>query len=77
MQGTIDFRLKIKQGLISYLKIYGDFLGQADVGQFATKLIGIRYDRQAIVQALADVDLVPYFGKIDRQAIIDLLVRQE
>lgn len=77
MQGTIDFRLQIKQGLISYLKTYGDFLGQADVGQFATKLIGIRYDRQAIVQALADVDLVPYFGKIDRQAIIDLLVRQE
>ncbi|MDN7146221.1 lipoate--protein ligase [Liquorilactobacillus mali] len=76
-QGTIDFRLKIEHGHISYLQVYGDFLGQADVKQFAEKLIGVRYERNAITQTLSNVDLQPYFGKIERQAIIDLLVRQE
>lgn len=76
-QGTIDFRLQVEHGRISYLKVYGDFLGQADVDQFAAKLLGIRYDRDAISQALTGVDLQSYFGKIERQAIIDLLVRQE
>lgn len=76
-QGTIDFRLQIEHGCISYLQVYGDFLGQADVKQFAAKLIGVRYERQAITQALTNVELQPYFGKIEHQSIIDLLVRQE
>ncbi|QYH53039.1 lipoate--protein ligase [Liquorilactobacillus hordei] len=76
-QGTIDFRLQIKHGCISYLQVYGDFFGQTDVKKFTEKLIGVRYDRDAITEVLDKVDLQPYFGKIERQSIIDLLVRQE
>ncbi|QLL69285.1 lipoate--protein ligase [Lactobacillus sp. 3B(2020)] len=76
-QGTIDFRLQIEGGKITYLKTFGDFFGQANVQEFEKRLLGIRYDRQSVEKALATLDLSAYFGKIPRQAVIDLLLRQE
>ena len=76
-QGTIDFRLQIEGGKITYLKTFGDFFGQANVQEFEKRLLGIRYDRQSVKKALATLDLSAYFGKIPRQAVIDLLLRQE
>ncbi|MCP0885740.1 lipoate--protein ligase [Ligilactobacillus sp. WILCCON 0076] len=75
-QGTVDFRLQVNHGKISYCKVYGDFLGQADISAFEQLLLGVRYDRAEIVQTLKEVDVQPYFGKLDKQEIIDLIVTQ-
>lgn len=76
-QGTVDFRLQIEDGKIKYLKTYGDFFGQKPIADFEKKLIGVRYDRDAVVKALAGVQISDYFGKLPEADIIDLLLRQE
>ena len=76
-QGTIDFRLQIEGGKITYLKTFGDFFGQVNVQEFEERLIGVRYDRESVEEALVDLDLSAYFGKIPRREVVDLLLRQE
>lgn len=76
-QGTIDFRLQIENGKIKYLKTYGDFFGQKSIDEFEHHLIGTRYDRAAVTQALSGLNVADYFGAIPQKEIIDLLMKQE
>lgn len=76
-QGTVDFRLEINDGRITDLQIYGDFLGQGDVNEFAEQLRGARYQENELADALSRIDTEYYFGKIDPADLLALLLRQE
>lgn len=76
-QGTVDFRLQIKNGRIENLKTYGDFFGQKPIDAFEKQLIGTRYDEDSVQQILDRIQLSDYFGKITEQDILDLLIKQE
>ena len=76
-QGTVDFRLTIKDGRIADLTTYGDFFGQKPIEDFEKQLIGIRYERNDVQKALSQINLSDYFGKIPEKDILDLLLRQE
>jgi lipoate---protein ligase len=71
--GSIDIRLEVNKGVIENCKIYGDFFGVGDVNEIEEKLIGIRYERSEIEQALGDVDVKYYFGKVTKEEIINLI----
>ena len=76
-QGTVDFRITLENGRIKDLKTYGDFFGQKAIDEFDQKLIGVRYDEGAIKDALKDVQISDFFGKIPENDILELLLRQE
>ena len=76
-QGTVDFRITLENGRIKDLKTYGDFFGQKAIDEFEQKLIGVRYDEGAIKDALKDVQISDFFGKIPENDILELLLRQE
>ncbi|AUS07977.1 lipoate--protein ligase [Laceyella sacchari] len=72
--GSIDIRLDVgEKGVIRQCKIYGDFFGVGDVADIEQRLAGVRYDRDAIEKALADVDVKHYFGDITKEEFIDLV----
>lgn len=71
--GTIDARLNVEDGKIKHIKFYGDFFGPEDVTALADRLTGIKYDRDDLRDALADVDLSKYFVGISKDQLIDLL----
>lgn len=71
--GQIDVRLDVKKGIIEKCKIFGDFFGVGDVKDIEDRLIGKRYERQALEEALADVDMKHYFGNVTKEEFIDLL----
>jgi lipoate---protein ligase len=72
--GSIDIRLDVgEKGIIRQCKIYGDFFGVGDVADIEQRLAGVRYDRDAIEKALADVDVKHYFGDITKEEFIDLV----
>ena len=74
--GTVDFRLNIANGRIADLTVYGDFFGSQPVQTVLDRLKGVKYTRAAVTAALADLDLQLYFGQIDRNELISLLVEQ-
>jgi lipoate-protein ligase A len=72
--GLIDVRLDVgEKGVIQTCKIYGDFFGVGDVADIERRLTGIRYDREEIERALADIDVKHYFGEITKKEFIDLV----
>ncbi|MED3623059.1 lipoate--protein ligase [Bacillus thermocopriae] len=71
--GSIDVRLDVNKGMIENCKIYGDFFGVGDVGEIEEKLIGIRYEKNEIEKALADLNTHHYFGNISKDEFISLL----
>src|SRR5690625_1094335 len=71
--GLVDVRLNVKKGMIENCKIFGDFFGVGDVQVIEEKLKGIRFEHKSIEDALADVDVSHYLGKISKEDLIDLI----
>lgn len=71
--GLLDVRLDVKKGIIENCIIYGDFFGLGDVSVLENKLTGVRHERKAIEEALKDIDVPYYLGKISEEDLINLI----
>lgn len=71
--GLVDVRLDVKKGIIENCKIFGDFFGVGEVSVIEERLSGVRHNRQAIEEALADVDVPHYLGRISKEDFINLI----
>ncbi|MRH44163.1 lipoate--protein ligase [Aquibacillus halophilus] len=71
--GLVDARLDVEKGIIKNCKIYGDFFGVGDVNVIEESLANVRYERQAIEEALSDLDVPHYLGKISKEDFINLI----
>lgn len=71
--GLLDVRFNVKKGMIENCKIYGDFFGVGDVKEVEQALSGIKHERKAIEDALAELDIPYYLGKITKEELIHLI----
>lgn len=71
--GIIDIRLNVKSGKIVECKIFGDFFGVGDVSDIEEALTGIQYEKNAIHEALNEIDMTYYFGRISKEGFIELM----
>lgn len=71
--GKLDARIAVEKGRIQSIRIYGDYSGQRNVAELEMQLAGLRYDAEAIASALADTDLTPYFGNLEKETFLSLL----
>ncbi|MUK90106.1 lipoate--protein ligase [Ornithinibacillus sp. L9] len=71
--GLLDVRLDVKKGVIENCKIFGDFFGLGEVKELENKIIGVRHEKNAIEEALADVDVSHYLGRITKEDLINLI----
>ncbi len=71
--GLLDVRLDVKKGMIENCTIYGDFFGLGDVNEIEQRLMGVRHDKQAVTEALKDLDVPYYLGKITNEEFINLI----
>ena len=72
--GEIDLRLHVERGAITGVKIYGDFMSRMDVSEIEVRLRGARYERGALQEIVAGVNVSDFFGDIDADAFLELLV---
>jgi lipoate-protein ligase A len=71
--GEIDVRIDVQDGLIAGLRFFGDFIGLEEVSALEQRLVGLRYERRAVEEALMDLDPAAYFGPIERQELLALV----
>ena len=71
--GGIDIRLEVNKGMIEDVTIFGDFFGVGDVSEVESLLVGTKYDRTAIAEALKDIDIPTYFGGITEEDFLQLI----
>ncbi len=72
--GTFDVRLQVEEGVIAGASVYGDFFGRGDSSEFADKLVGVRYDADALKAVLSEADLPYYFGPVTPEQWLELLI---
>lgn len=71
--GKIDVRIDVDKGRIKGLKIFGNYAGSVPIGGLENLLVGVRYEPEALAAALADEDIRPYFGELDKEAFLALI----
>ncbi|SDJ43726.1 lipoate--protein ligase [Salimicrobium halophilum] len=71
--GTYDIRLDVNKGYINNAKIYGDFFGIGDVTEVEDRLIGTKYEREAIREAVEDLDISHYLGKVTMEDFLTIV----
>jgi lipoate-protein ligase A len=71
--GELDARLDIQHGRIAGVRIFGDFMGREEVGALEARLVGLPYERSAVVGALEGVDVSAYFGDVSRDDVVEVL----
>lgn len=58
--GSVYVHFDVKEGIITGLKIYGDFFGSGEIAQLEQSLTGVRHEEEALIQAAAQADLERY-----------------
>ena len=71
--GKIDVRIDVANGRIQTIKFYGDFSGRHDVAELEERLVDVRYEPSALVEALKDSDIQLYLGELATSELVDLL----
>lgn len=71
--GLLDVRLDVKKGLIENCVIFGDFFGIGDIHELEDSLTNIRHERKSIEEALKNVNVEHYLGKITKEELIQLI----
>lgn len=71
--GTVEAKLNVQKGVITEIRLYGDFFGMGEISDVEEKLTGIKYDAQSIREAFEQVDINHYFGNVDIKELVQLL----
>lgn len=71
--GTVEVRFSIARGVISGLSFGGDFLGFLPSEDLAASLVGCRYSREALTQALEKEPVSRYFDALTADELIDII----
>lgn len=71
--GTIEAWLKVKKGIVTGIKFYGDYFGLKDSSELETLLSGKPHQREALMEVLSTISLEDYFGPVCAEEILDLL----
>lgn len=71
--GTVDVRLNVAKGEVTSCKIFGDFFGVGNIEDIEQRLVGVRYEKEALQTALLEIDTHHYFGAISKEELIELI----
>ncbi len=71
--GTVEVKLDVDRGVISDVRIFGDFFGLGEIEDVEAELRGVNYEHDAILAALEKVDLKKYIGNITAEEFTGLI----
>ncbi len=72
--GLIDVRMNVEGKQIQDIRIFGDFFALDDVADIERALTGVAYRPESVAQALSPFDLTRYFGAVDREEFVRLII---
>ena len=72
--GQVDMRLHVKDGIITDIKIYGDFLAHGEMLEIEELLINTKFEETEIERILDEVDMHHYFGPITSRDFVKFMM---
>lgn len=71
--GSIEAKMNVSGGKIQEIRLFGDFFGLGELSDVEEILTGVQYTKEAIEQAVKQVDVKKYFGNIETKDLVELL----
>ncbi len=71
--GSIEAKMNVSEGEIKEIKIFGDFFGLGEISDVETILTGVKYNKEAIKEAVTKIDVKKYFGNVEAEDLVGLL----
>lgn len=71
--GGIEFHFTLAAGLLTNVRIYGDYLGSRDVSEIEQLLNGQRFDIPTVKSRLKEIDFFDFFGRISLDDLLHCL----
>ena len=71
--GLVEIYADIKEGLVSDIKIMGDYFFEAPTEELETALLGCPYDSEAVQTALVRAGLSKYIAGVTPQDIVEMM----
>lgn len=71
--GIIELKLDVQKGIITDIRIFGDFFVKNPISELENKLKNVEYTRQAIREALMGVNITDYFNSMDKEDFIEFM----
>lgn len=71
--GEVEVRMNVKEGIITDIIFFGDFMSMRDVAEVEKILQGKKYKEQDLKSALSAVNLKEYFGTISSEELLTVL----
>lgn len=72
--GHVEFHFSIAEHRITAVEIRGDFFASRDIEELEQRLVGLVYDKPALLQALQEADLHSYLGDVTAEELVDVIV---
>lgn len=72
--GTVEAYIKLDGGIIRELTFGGDFLGSLPSEDLASELVGLKYDRAVLTEAVSEINPGLYFDNVSEKEIVDLVM---
>lgn len=72
--GKVETKIDVEDGIIKFIKFYGDFFGGGEISNIEDKFIGIKYREDEIKKVLDTIDIGYYFSGISKDEIIHCII---
>jgi lipoate---protein ligase len=72
--GEIDVRMDVQQGVIQAIKFYGDYFSEVEPETLERRLVGVRYRREDVTQALQELQIGKCFTGMDLDTFIEFIL---
>ena len=70
--GEVQVHMNVRDGIITDIRFYGDFMSIRDVSELEEKLKGQKFKQGDIKEVLSQIDIKEYFGFISLEELLSL-----
>jgi lipoate-protein ligase A len=71
--GVVEAHLDVADGVITAVRLFGDYFGVRDIAELEAAIKGCHHDRAALAERLEAVKLEDYMRGVDLPALVDCL----
>ena len=70
--GHIEMNLQVEAGIMTAIRIFGDYFSRFDTGELETALTGLPHTTQALNEFAASIDIGEYFAHVTAEEFMNL-----
>ncbi|MDR3048715.1 MAG: lipoate--protein ligase [Elusimicrobiota bacterium] len=73
--GSVEICMQVDEGIISYMKFYGDFFGLKDADDLSKLFVGRKNNAESYEKILSSINVGDYFNNLTKSALMDILAQ--